>query len=288
MKKYYELQSSEIIDNDDEFIEYASSVIVAIIDAEIAVSNGISFSDEMIEIISKQIEKKQMMVKKLEAIIEKKETLNNLNRNTLASLKELRSQINNISKNKEDKKHSFQKNDSFNEMPGFISDIPEKTDSMDTQQLDENTFVFEGKTYPATPKMKTVLVELWTTAKELSEMIPKTKGYICKTLMRLKDKGYPIISYTSSGKRYWMLEKGHKNTASENLDSKPELLLHALRQYKELNGRPPTATEISNLLKWDVFYVKNELKSLHLSGKIKMEKIVINWKTIKVWTVEEK
>jgi len=207
-----------------------------------------------------------------------------------------------------------QKINKLNSVSGFISGKHEKINGMDTKQQEffknissqldehpflkmvENTFVFEGKEYLTTPKRKSVLLELsksseWTTAKKLSEMIPETEGYIVCALSRLKDKGYPIISYTSSGKRFWALEKGHKEKGKKGnitLENKSALLVDALRQYKELNGRPPTATEISDQLKWDIFYVKNELKSLHLSGKIKKEKMVINWKTIKVWTVEEK
>ncbi len=202
----------------------------------------------------------------------------------------------------------------LNEVSDFISGTNEKITGMDARQQEffksasaqlaenpvlkmaENTFVFEGKEYLTTPKRKRILLELskgsgWTTAKKLSDMTPENEGYISRTLLRLMDNGYPIISYSSGGKRFWALEKGHKekgkkgNTTPEN---KSELLLHALRQYKELNGRPPTATEISNQLKWDIFYVKNELKNLNLSGKIKKEKMVIDWKTIKVWTVEEK
>lgn len=182
-----------------------------------------------------------------------------------------------------------QKINQLNGVSGFISDIHEKINGMDARQQEffkgmlsqldenpvlkmaENTFVFEGKEYITTPKRKRILLELskgsgWTTAKKLSEMIPETEGYIGRTLLRLMDKGYPVISYTAGGKRYWALEKGHKekgkkgNTTPEN---KSELLLHALRQFNENNGRPPTATEISEQLKWDIFYVKNELKSLH-------------------------
>ncbi|MFZ2410930.1 MAG: hypothetical protein WAW23_05120 [Candidatus Methanoperedens sp.] len=181
----------------------------------------------------------------------------------------------------------------------FVKSISSQLDENPVLKIVENTFVFEGKEYSVTPKMKSILVELsknsrWTTAKKLSEKTSENEHYISKALIRLKDKEYPIISYTAGGKRYWALEKGHKekgkkgNIISENPENKSELLLHALRQYKENNGRPPTATEISNQLKWDIFYVKNELKSLHLSGKIKKEKIVIDWKTLKVWTVEEK
>jgi hypothetical protein len=239
--------------------------------------------------------------------------------------------ITNVIKNEEDKKPIFQnsktldntntlidqKISQLNSVSGFISGMHEKINGMDARQqeffksvsaqLDENpvlkmiekTFVFEGKEYPVTPKMKSILVELskssgWTTAQKLSEKTTENEHYISKALIRLKDKGYPIISYKSGGKRFWALEKGHKekgkkgDTTSENPENKSELLLDALRQYKEITGRPPTATEISDQLKWDIFYVKNELKSLHLSGKIKKEKIIINWKTIKVWTVEEK
>lgn len=200
---------------------------------------------------------------------------------------------------------------------GFMSGMHEKINGMDARQQEffksissqldekpvlkmvENTFVFEGKEYITTPKRKRILLELskgsgWTTAKKLSEKIPETEGYIVCALNRLMDKGYPIISYNSGGKRFWALEKGHKekgkkgNITSENPQNKSELLLHALRQYKENNGRPPTVSEISNQLKWDILYVKNELKSLHLSGKVNMEKIVLDWKKIKVWTVVEK
>lgn len=205
-----------------------------------------------------------------------------------------------------------QKINQLNGVSGFISGIHEKINGMDARQqeffnsfssrLDENpvlkivknTFVFEGKEYPVTPKIKSVLLELskssgWTTAKKLSDLTSESEAYICRMLSRLVDKRYPIISYTSSGKRYWALEKGHKEKGKKgNItpENKSVLLVDALRQYKELNGRPPTATEISEQLKWDIFYVKNELKSLHLSGKIKKEKMVINWKTIKVWIAE--
>ncbi|WAM22556.1 MAG: hypothetical protein OI715_00245 (plasmid) [Candidatus Methanoperedens sp.] len=239
--------------------------------------------------------------------------------------------INNIIKNEEDKKPIFQnsktldntntlidqKINQLNGVSDFVSGMLEKINGMNARQqeffksissqldenpvlkMTENTFIFEGKKYITTPKQKSVLLELskssgWTTAKKLSEKTTENKGFIGMTLLRLKDKGYPIISYKSGGKRFWALEKGHKekgkkgNITSENPENKSELLLHALRQYKEINGRPPTATEISDQLKWDIFYVKNELKSLHLSGKIQKEKMIIDWKTIKVWTVEEK
>ncbi len=239
--------------------------------------------------------------------------------------------VNNVIKNEKNKNLIFQNSKTLDNMivltdqkisqlngvSGFISGMHEKINGMDARQQEffkdissqldekpvlkmaENTFAFEGKEYPVTPKTKSVLLELskssgWTTAKKLSEKTSESEGYISKALIRLKDKGCPIISYTSMGKRFWALEKGHKdlgkkgNTTSENPENKSELLLHALRQYKELNGRSPTATEISDQLKWDIIFVKNELKSLHLNVKIKMEKIVINWKKIKVWTVEEK
>jgi hypothetical protein len=205
----------------------------------------------------------------------------------------------------------------LNEVSGFISGMKEKMNGLDTRQQEffkslssqldenpvlkmvENTFVFEGQEYRVTPKMKNVLLELskcseWTTAKKLSERTPESEGYISKALLRLKDKGYPIITYTAMGKRFWALEKGHKEKGkkgkitSKNPDNKSDLLLHALRQYKEINGRSPTATEISNQLKWDIFVVKSELENLLLNGKIKKEKIVINWKKPKVWTAEEK
>jgi septal ring factor EnvC (AmiA/AmiB activator) len=91
MKIYYEPYSSEIID--DEFIEDASSVIAAIIEAENAVREGSPSSDKALNILSKQIERKQMRIKKLEAMIEKTERLNNLHRKTLASLEELHSKV---------------------------------------------------------------------------------------------------------------------------------------------------------------------------------------------------
>ena len=91
MKIYYEPHSSEIID--DEFIEDVSSVIAAFIEAETAISEGIPCSDKALDILSRQIERKQAKIKKLETIVEKKEKLNNLHGNTLASLEELHSKI---------------------------------------------------------------------------------------------------------------------------------------------------------------------------------------------------
>jgi len=91
MKNYYEPQSSEIID--DEFIEDASSVIAAIIEAQTALSDGIPCSDKALKILSEQAERKQTKVIKLETIVGKKEKLNDLHRNTLASLEELHSKI---------------------------------------------------------------------------------------------------------------------------------------------------------------------------------------------------
>jgi hypothetical protein len=91
MKIYYELHPGEIID--DEFIEDASSVIATIIEAEAAVSDGIPFSDKALNILSEQIERKQTKIKKLETIVGKQEELNNLHRNTLASLEELHSNV---------------------------------------------------------------------------------------------------------------------------------------------------------------------------------------------------
>lgn len=88
---YYEPPSVEIID--DEFVEDISSVLAAIIEAETAINEGITCSEKTLNILSNQIERKQMKVKKLEVIAEKKEMLNNLHRNTLVSLEELHSQI---------------------------------------------------------------------------------------------------------------------------------------------------------------------------------------------------
>ncbi len=91
MKIYYEPQSDEIID--DKFIEDASSVIAAIIEAETAVNDGIPCSDKALNVLSEQIERKQAKVIKLGTIVGKKEKLNDLHRNTLASLEELHSII---------------------------------------------------------------------------------------------------------------------------------------------------------------------------------------------------
>lgn len=91
MTIHYEPPTCETIDAG--CVEEISCIMMAIIEAENAVSEGIPCSDETIEIISKQIERKQMVVKKLEAIVEKTETLNNLHRNTLASLEELHSKV---------------------------------------------------------------------------------------------------------------------------------------------------------------------------------------------------
>ncbi len=88
---YYEPPSVEIID--DEFVEDISSVIAAIIEAETAISDGLACSEKTLNILSNQIERKQIKVKKLEVIVEKTKTLNSLHRNTLVSLEELHSQI---------------------------------------------------------------------------------------------------------------------------------------------------------------------------------------------------
>lgn len=210
-----------------------------------------------------------------------------------------------------------QKISQLNDVSDFISRMHDKMGGADARQREfvkvflsrigekpalkavENVFVCDGKEYPATPKMKSILLELskgsgWTTAKKLSELTPENEAYICCTLSRLMDKGYPIVSYTSSGKRFWALERGKKekgikgNITPEKSENKPELLLHALRLYKDLNGRPPTASEISDQLKWDIIYVKNELKILSLNGKVKDEKMFINGRTIKVWIAEGK
>jgi SMC interacting uncharacterized protein involved in chromosome segregation len=93
MKIYYEPHPGEIID--DEFIDDASSVIAALIEEETAVSDGIPCSDKAPDILSKQIERKQTKIKKLETMVEKKEKLNNLHRNRLASVEELHSKIKN-------------------------------------------------------------------------------------------------------------------------------------------------------------------------------------------------
>ncbi|MFZ2410929.1 MAG: hypothetical protein WAW23_05115 [Candidatus Methanoperedens sp.] len=91
MTFHYEPPTGETIDA--VHVEEISCVIIASIEVENAVSEGIPCSDETIDILSRQIERKQTVVKKLEAMIEKTETLNNLNRNTLASLEELHSNI---------------------------------------------------------------------------------------------------------------------------------------------------------------------------------------------------
>ncbi len=91
MRIHYEHPSVEIID--DEFVEDISSVLAAIIEAETAINEGITCSEKTLNILSNQIERKKMKVKKLEVIVEKTETLNSLHRNTLVSLEELHSQI---------------------------------------------------------------------------------------------------------------------------------------------------------------------------------------------------
>jgi archaellum component FlaC len=87
----YEPPSVEIIDND--FVEDISSVLAAIIEAETAISDSLPSSDKALNILSKQVERKQIKVKKLEVIVEKTKTLNSLHRNTLVYLEELHSQI---------------------------------------------------------------------------------------------------------------------------------------------------------------------------------------------------
>lgn len=91
MTIHYEPPTDETIDAG--CVEEISYVMMAIIEAENVVSEGIPYSDKTIEILFKQIERKKMVVKKLEVTVEKTETFNNLNRNTLVSLEELWSQI---------------------------------------------------------------------------------------------------------------------------------------------------------------------------------------------------
>lgn len=91
MKIYYEPHPGEIID--DEFIEDASSVIAAIIEAETALSDGIPCSDKALNILSEQVERKQTKVIKLQTMVEKKEKLNDMHRNTLMSLEDFHSKI---------------------------------------------------------------------------------------------------------------------------------------------------------------------------------------------------
>jgi len=91
MTFHYESPMGETIDF--EHAEEISCVVMAIIEAENAVSEGIPCNDETIDILSMQIERKQTKIKKLEAIVEKTENLNNLHRNTFASLEELHSKI---------------------------------------------------------------------------------------------------------------------------------------------------------------------------------------------------
>ncbi len=165
-----------------------------------------------------------------------------------------------------------------------------------------NVWVFEGKEYSVTSKREHILRALsyfkgWTTAKQLSVLTHESEAYICTALFRLMNKGLPILSYTSSGTRYWALKKEQKENAStkgyddasgyspaENYDNKSELLVDALRTYNDIKGRPPTISDISDQLKWNIIYVKNELKRLSLCGKVKYEKIFINGKKLKVWT----
>lgn len=89
MTIHYEPPAGEIIDAG--CVEEILYTTLAIIEAENAVSEGIPCSNKTIEILSRQIDRKQMRIKKLEAIIEKTERLNNLHRNTLASLEDLHS-----------------------------------------------------------------------------------------------------------------------------------------------------------------------------------------------------
>ncbi len=91
MTIHYEPPTGETIDAG--CVEEISCVMMAIIEAENAVSEGIPCSDKALNILSKQIERKQTKIEKLETIVEKTETLNNLHRNTLASLEELHSKV---------------------------------------------------------------------------------------------------------------------------------------------------------------------------------------------------
>jgi len=91
MTIHYEPPTGETIDA--EHVEEISCVMIAIIEAENAVSEGIPCSDKALDILSRQIERKQTVVKKLEAMIEKTETFNNLNINTLTSLEKLHSKV---------------------------------------------------------------------------------------------------------------------------------------------------------------------------------------------------
>ncbi len=101
---------------------------------------------------------------------------------------------------------------------------------------------------------------------------------------------------SSSGKRYWAIKKGQKenpaakgygnatvHSVPEDCENKPELLIDALRLYNDIKGHPPTISDISDQLKWNIVYVKNELKRLSSCGKVKYEKMFINGKKLKVW-----
>ncbi len=104
------------------------------------------------------------------------------------------------------------------EVSEFLSQMQSKMNKEDELTSNEkkinaakDELIFEGKRYPVTSKMKRLLMELsncveWTTTKELSEPTHESDGYICSTLFRLMNRGFPIASYMSSGKRYWMLK----------------------------------------------------------------------------------
>ncbi len=156
----------------------------------------------------------------------------------------------------------------------------------------ETKFTLGGKDYRVTPKMKKVLNELsqrsgWVTAKELSSPTGESEAYICDLLAHLMRRGYPITSYKSSGKRFWALEKETEGSGetTDNMQTveKQSLLLHALHVFCYLKNRPPTTSEITNELKWDALYVKNELNRMKEKGLVKDEKRNIDGKKLKVW-----
>jgi hypothetical protein len=119
--------------------------------------------------------------------------------------------------------------DQLEEVSEFLSQMRSKINKADELTPNEtkiniakDELIFEGKMYPVTPKMKCLLMELsncveWTTAKKLSEPTHESEGYISSTLFRLMNRGFPIASYISSGKRYWMLKTKIKEKNGINI-----------------------------------------------------------------------
>ncbi len=165
------------------------------------------------------------------------------------------------------------------------------TNARKVSLLRTECFVCEDLEFRVTPKAKNLLLELekhkgWVTAKDLAPCVEETEAYIRVTFQNMVNRGFPINSYTTQGKRFFALARNENNDQKENtnvLKINPDLIVHALDIYYYLNGCWPSTTDIASHLKYDITAMKNELSRLESHGKVKYTKIDVNGKKIKTW-----